>query len=42
MAYSQRTAAWDAKNRHNMPASFSLGNSAAEGWENFKVAKNSK
>lgn len=42
MAYAQRTAAWDAKNRHNMPASFSLGNSAAEGWENFKVAKNSK
>ena len=40
VAYTQRTASWDAKNRHNMPTMFSLGNSAKEGWANFLVAKN--
>lgn len=42
IAYAQRSAAWDAKNRHNMPESFSLGNSAKEGWANFKKARQRK
>ena len=35
IAYTQRRAAWDAKNRHGLPESFSLGATAEEGWNNF-------
>jgi len=35
IAYCERRAAWDAKNRHGLPESFSLGKSAKEGWNNF-------
>jgi hypothetical protein len=33
--YTQRTAAWDAKNRHGLPEEISMGESAAEGWQHF-------
>jgi len=33
--YTQRHAAFDAKNRHGLPAAVSCGNSAKEAWENF-------
>ncbi len=38
VAHAQRTAAWDAKNRHGMPPTFQLGNSATEAWTNFRNA----
>ena len=43
MMYTERHAAWDAKNRLGLPEEISLGDSAAEAWQNFssavKVAK---
>lgn len=33
--YTERTAAYDAKNRHGLPSEISMGNSATEAWENF-------
>lgn len=35
---TQRTAAWDAKNRHGLPAELSMGNSGTEAWANFLEA----
>ena len=37
-AYTERTAAWDAKNRHGLPSEFELGESGEEGWNNFRNA----
>ncbi len=36
--YTTRTAAWDAKNRCNLPPEIVLGQSAQEGWESFLQA----
>lgn len=33
--YTQRTAAWDAKNRLNLPAEIEQGNSASDAWRAF-------
>ena len=33
--YTQRTAAWDAKNRHGLPPEIPMGKSAAESWKNL-------
>tara|TARA_R100000808_G_scaffold2159_1_gene9061 strand:+ start:5654 stop:6313 length:660 start_codon:yes stop_codon:yes gene_type:complete len=35
VAFTTKTPAWDAKNRHGMPEEFELGESGAEGWSNF-------
>ena len=39
IAHTERSASWDAKNRHGMPSSFQLGNSAQDAWANFMQAK---
>ena len=39
LAHTERSASWDAKNRHGMPSSFQLGNSAQDAWANFMQAK---
>jgi hypothetical protein len=36
--YTQRSAAWDAKNRHGLPEEIPMGDSAAEAWQNFVQA----
>ena len=36
--YTQRTAAFDAKNRHGLPAEIDGGRSAAEAWLNLATA----
>lgn len=41
MLYSERTAAWDAKNRHGLPAEIELGNSPNEAYQAFVNAMNS-
>lgn len=38
MAYTERHAAWDAKNRHGLPEEIDLGDSPAEAWSNFVKA----
>jgi len=38
IAYTERSAAFDAKNRHGLPDQFSLGESGQEGWEAFRQA----
>jgi hypothetical protein len=35
IAHCERRASWDAKNRHGLPETFSLGSTPAEGWTNF-------
>lgn len=35
---TERTAAWDAKNRHGLPSEFSMGSSGVEAWNNFLSA----
>lgn len=35
VCYTERKAAFDAKNRYGLPSMFSLGDSAQEGWSNF-------
>lgn len=46
MIYTEHHAAFDAKNRHNLPAEIEMGNSGAEAWSNFvnalKTAKEQK
>ena len=36
--YTERHAAWDAKNRHGLPPEISMGNSGKEAWNNFLQA----
>jgi hypothetical protein len=36
--YTQRTATYDAKNRHGLPEQIDAGDSAAEGWANLMAA----
>lgn len=36
--YSEHTAAFDAKNRHNLPSEIEMGSSASEGWANLLAA----
>ena len=36
--YTDHTAAWDAKNRHNLPSEIDMGTSGAEAWSNFVSA----
>lgn len=36
--YTERHAAWDAKNRSGLPAEISMGSSGAEAWDNFMAA----
>lgn len=36
--YTERTASWDAKNRHGLPEQISMGASGAEAWANFVEA----
>lgn len=36
--YTQRSAAWDAKNRHGLPEEIDMGDSGAEAWGNFVKA----
>ena len=36
--YTQRTAAYDAKNRHGLPEEITAGNSPEEAWNNFRAA----
>jgi len=36
--YSEYDAAWDAKNRHNLPPEIDMGESGKEAWDNFMVA----
>lgn len=36
--YTQRTAAWDAKNRNGLPYQIDLGNSGSQAWANFSAA----
>ena len=36
--YTERTAAWDAKNRHGLPAEIAGGNSSQEAYNNFVAA----
>jgi hypothetical protein len=38
MMYTTRTAAWDAKNRHNLPTEIPMGDSAVEAFANFSSA----
>lgn len=38
MIYTERTAAYDAKNRHGLPTEISMGTSSQESWDNFKKA----
>lgn len=38
IAHCERRASWDAKNRHGMPETFSLGTSPQEAWANFLTA----
>lgn len=38
MMYTERHAAYDAKNRFGLPEQIELGNSAEEGWNNFTAA----
>lgn len=38
MLYTQRTAAYDAKNRLGLPEEIEMGNSSAEGWANLLSA----
>lgn len=38
LLFTQRTAAWDAKNRWNLPASIDMGNTGQEAWANFYAA----
>ena len=38
LVHTQRTAAYDAKNRIGLPEEFELGDSPAEGWTNFMQA----
>lgn len=33
--YTQRTAAWDAKNRHGLPQEIPMGDSGGEAWHHF-------
>lgn len=33
--YTERRAAWEAKNRHNLPAEISMGDSGPEAWANL-------
>jgi hypothetical protein len=33
--FCERTAAYDAKNRHGLPAELSMGSSGTEAWANF-------
>lgn len=41
--YTERTAAYDAKNRHGLPGQIDMGNSGAEAWGNFiKALKEGK
>ena len=41
--YTEGSAAWHAKNRHNLPAEISMGTSASECYQNFVEAiKNAK
>jgi hypothetical protein len=42
IAHCERRAAWDAKNRHGLPETFSLGSSPKEGWANFITAIKTK
>lgn len=36
--HTEYSAAWDAKNRHNLPETIDMGHSAAEAWTNFRSA----
>lgn len=36
--YTEHTAAWDAKNRHNLPDEIEMGSSGQEAWLNFTTA----
>ncbi len=36
--YTERTAAWDAKNRHGLPAEIDMGTKPEEAWSNFAAA----
>ena len=38
MMYTERTAAWEAKHRHGLPAAIMLGSSPAAAYESFKAA----
>jgi len=38
MLFAERTAAYDAKNRHGLPAELSMGTSGDEAWQNFVSA----
>ncbi len=38
MMYTERDAAYDAKNRHGLPPEIEMGNSAAEAWASFSKA----
>ena len=35
---TQRSASWDAKNRHGLPEEIDMGDSASEAWKNFTKA----
>lgn len=37
LLYTQRTAAWDAKNRAGLPAEIPMGKSGQEAWANFRA-----
>jgi len=38
LMFAERTAAFDAKNRHGLPSELSMGNSGTEAWTNFLSA----
>ena len=38
MLYTERTASWDAKNRHGLPEQISMGSNGVEAWTNFVEA----
>ena len=38
MMYTEHHAAWDAKNRHNLPPEIEMGNSGQEAWTNLVTA----
>lgn len=38
LLYTKRTAAYDAKNGHNLPEEIEMGSNAAEAWNNFTKA----
>jgi len=38
IAYTERTAAYDAKNRHGLPEEIDMGDSHSDSWKNFAAA----